>query len=418
MKKLLSILVIISTTLVMHGCWGYSDPDQTAYVLALGVDEGEENVLTLTAQIAVPKNIAGGGGGGAGGGGGDKSTMIVSVETPTIIGGLNMFGSFLERRPTLKHTKAIVFSSGLARNNMETYLAPLVRYHEFRRNTHILVSDKKAKDIIKDTQPIMEDNPAKYIETLTDSRRHSGFFPESRVNNFYNSAKSIGAEPVAIMAGINEKKIDEIKTNTKKINEGSFIAGKIPREGGNKLEFMGAAVFRDGKMVGEINGQENVVVDMIKNTFREGVYSLPDPNTENKYIILSITSERNTDIKINMKGEVPRINVTVPLDASFLSIQSNIHYEKPDKIKEVEKSLEKTLKGQADKLVKKTQQEFESDIFGFGNEAKSKFLTLQQWKKYNWLENYPNYNINTTFDVNIRRIGLIRDSSKMNEGNS
>ena len=412
MSKLL-YLYLTFALLILPGCWGYKEVDESAFILALGVDKGEENLLNLTAQIAVPKNIAGGGEGG-GGGGGAESTMIVSVETPTILAGLDLLGSFVERRPSLKHTKVIVFSGELAREDMGKYLAPLVRYRQFRRNTFIVISRGKAKELVKNTQPIMEDTPAKYIELLMGASRYTGLFPiSSQVHWFYNAAKSETRQPVAILAAVASNKQD--KETKRRQSAGSYVAGDIPREGGNKIDHMGTAVFRGGRMVGELNGDQTIAMEMIRGNFEEGIFSVPDPNVSEKYILLEAHAERKPVTQISLAGEVPVINVEVPLDAEFLSIQSNIAYERPEAIVEVETAFAQLLERDADKLIRKTQEEFQSDVFGFGEEAKKKFLTWDDWEQYDWLKVYPQVDINVSFNINIRRIGLLRESSPVRE---
>jgi spore germination protein KC len=414
-RKLLKLQLLILALLFIPGCWGYQEVDESAFILALGVDKGREDRLNLTAQIAVPKNIAGGGGeGGGAGGGGAKSTMVVSVETPTILAGLDLLGSFVERRPSLRHTKAIVFSSELAREDMGRYLAPIVRYRQFRRNTFILISRGKARDLVENTQPIMEDNPAKYIELLVGTSKYTGRFPiSSQVHSFYNAAKSQAREPVAILAAVGGDRQEDQVGDDK--SAGGYLAGEIPREGGNKIDLLGTAVFRGGRMVGELTGDETTVMEMINGKFNEGIFSVPDPRVPGKYILLEVHGERKPAVQISLEGEVPVIDVEVPLDAEFLSIQSNISYEQPGAIGEVEDAFARLLQEDTAVLIRKTQEEFRADIFGFGEEARKKFLTWPQWEQYKWLEVFPLAQVNVEYKINIRRIGLLRDSSPVRE---
>ncbi|MTI82881.1 MAG: Ger(x)C family spore germination protein [Firmicutes bacterium] len=411
--KILKLPLLLLMLLLIPGCWGYQEVDESAFILALGVDKGEKNKLNLTAQIAVPKNIAGGGEGG-GGGGGAKSTMVVSVETPTILAGLDLLGTFVERRPSLKHTKAIVFSSELAREGMGRYLAPLVRYRQFRRNTFMVVSRGKAEELVKNTQPILEDNPAKYIELLVGTSKYTGLFPvSSQVHQFYNAAKSEARQPVAILAALGGNKQKD--QAGKKESVGEYLAGEIPREGGNKIDLMGTAVFNGGRMVGELTGNETTVMEMINGRFNQGIFSVPDPRVPEEYILLEARAERRPAVEISLEGQVPVINVEISLDAEFLSIQSNIAYERPGAINEVENAFAQILQRDADGLLRKTQEEFSADVFGFGEEARKKFLTWPEWEQYDWLKVFPQAEVNVNFNINIRRIGLLRESSPVKE---
>ena len=61
---------------------------------------------------------------------------------------------------------------------------------------------------------------------------------------------------------------------------GLITSGRNGRTGGNSLEILGAAVFRDDRLVGEINGDEMTGLMLIRGTFGQANLSLADPLSE------------------------------------------------------------------------------------------------------------------------------------------
>ena len=65
--RIILLAAALALNLFLGGCYGYHEVDESAYILALGLDRGRENIVSVTAQVAVPRNIAGGAEGGGGG---------------------------------------------------------------------------------------------------------------------------------------------------------------------------------------------------------------------------------------------------------------------------------------------------------------------------------------------------------------
>lgn len=125
MKKALSLALLLLLGLILPGCYDYSEPDERAWVLAMGLDKGRQNVLTVTVVIAVPKNIVGGSGGEPTGGGG---FYTVSLEAPTLLSSLELLNAMVDRRADLSHTKWFVFSRELAEESIAPYFGPITRF--------------------------------------------------------------------------------------------------------------------------------------------------------------------------------------------------------------------------------------------------------------------------------------------------
>ncbi|MFZ5898366.1 MAG: Ger(x)C family spore germination protein [Bacillota bacterium] len=402
-RALLTVLVILS----LSGCWNYQEPDEIAWVLALGLDKGRQNVLTMTTVVAVPKAI--GTGGGDGGGSGGQGFFVVSMEVNTILEGLELLNAFVDRRADLSHTAWIVFGRALAEEGIDRYYAPLARFRQFRRNSSILITQGRAADLLKNGKPILEDNVGKYYQLLQQGWRFTEFIPRDTFHDFYIASKTPGVGAVANLVALQDKDEKDIFPNNRPKDKGVYYAGRIPRQGGGRLEIMGGAVFRGGKMVGILDADETGFVKMVRGTFRRTIQAVPDPKHPDKYVIVEVKPRTKAEVNVDVTGNVPRISVRIPLEGDIISIQSGEDYERASRIPLVERSVEGYLNQELRNTIEKTQQ-WGTDVFEFSSKAQRQFFTWKAWKAYDWASRYPNAIVDATVDFRVRRVGLLHET--------
>jgi spore germination protein KC len=408
--RLTTVLIILSILLMITGCYDKREIDELAYPLALGLDIGEADNLRLTLQLAAPLAIGGGGGGGDSGGGGQSETSsIITVDTPSLYSGLNLINNIISKEINLSHAKTIILSRKLAERGITKYFHAIVRGREFRPDVFVVISNCPAEEYLKNVKPTLESNPSKYYELLL-GKKFTSFYPSTRLNDFYFSNESDYIQPVAILSDLGKfKSVDELKSTTfgyssAKGHEGRYEAGNIPIVAKQQNEVMGMAVFKGGKMVGMANGAESVCYHLIKGDYKYSYWTIPDPEEKDKIIVLNIMQRGKPVIKTDIKNK-PFVTVTLDLEGDFTAIQSGKDYESNTGI--IEQATEQMIKDEIMAFLKRTTNEFNSDICGFGRYAKGKFLTWDSWEQYNWFEKYRNTSFNVLVDLRIRRSGLI-----------
>lgn len=423
LRRIALLLILSFSCSGLTGCWDYDEIDETGYVLFLGLDRGVENRLTLTAQIAVPGRISSN---GAGGGGGSDTPIkgqafqVVSVEAPTFTGAFNMMISFVDRRLSLKHTKSVIFSEELAREGIMTYLSVMARFPEFRRSVFISVTRKNsAKEYLEKLTPTLEANPAKNSELAAGAANFLGSIPaEPYFHYFYNDAKSTDSDPTCFLADLQRlipQGAGPSVNPDEWIGEGSYYPGELPRSGGNPREFIGGAVFRDDRMVGEINGNEMTALKLIRGTMKTFTLSVPDPLMPDKMIGVNLQIRKPPQKQIDLNGSVPRLHITVYLEGSLIGMQSSgISYENPNNRQLVEETINQQLNEYMETLVDRAQHEFQADILHLGKTVKHQFRTQQEWVAYDWLNTrFPQAEITVEARTKLRRFGLLRKNAPL-----
>ena len=59
-KGVLLLCLMIPLLLLIQGCWGSQETDETGYILLMGFDKGEKDILKVTYQMAIPHPVEGG----------------------------------------------------------------------------------------------------------------------------------------------------------------------------------------------------------------------------------------------------------------------------------------------------------------------------------------------------------------------
>ncbi|HWI63273.1 MAG TPA: Ger(x)C family spore germination protein [Symbiobacteriaceae bacterium] len=401
-RWLAALLALLLLTLT--GCWDRSELEEEAFVLAIGVDKGQESIYTVTFAIAHPGKMSGGGKGGGGGGGDDKPLMLTSVEAPTVASAISMADSYLSRRVSLRHTKALFMGEELARISGMFTMDEFVRFRQARRTIFYIVTKGKASDFLKGMEPKLEKDPQRFIEQMTYNVRHTGMTPAaSQIQHFVTQVNTGYTQPVTYYAALKEEG-DEKSGKGTSLSESGYTAGELPRTGGPNIELLGGAAFRGEKMIGILNGEDMRMILMLQDKFRRGLFSIQDPHRKDLFVSMEIHQGRPMRMDVDLSGPRPRIHATVTLEGELLSIQSNTDYTEPELQTELEQATVGALEERMQTLIKKTQT-WDTDVIGIGQAMVSKFPTVEAWETYDWPSRYKDVEITADVRYTLRRFG-------------
>lgn len=312
------------------------------------------------------------------------------------------------------HTKFLVVSEEIAKSGLAgEYLAPIARYREIRRNVRVLISKSPAKEFIKENKPFLGKTLSKSMELMVQEWTNTGFFPNITLDDFYDDIKSTYNQPIAILASVTDSsnfKEEGSYWGEAFKSEGDYVAGQLPRIGGNKIELFGTAVFDGDIMVGELNGDETRLMLMARGQFQRGFFTIPDPEISELIVPLDVRPARKPQIKVRLEGNKPVISLKIQLEGDLLAVQSRINYESKELKPMLETAFEKYVKEELDKLIEKCKG-LKADVFRFGGTAARQFATIEDWEQYNWIVQFGKAEVKTEVEFTIRRTGAMLKSS-------
>ncbi|WP_419887935.1 Ger(x)C family spore germination protein [Neobacillus niacini] len=402
--KVLAILVLVS---FLTGCWDRKELEQMSYAIAIGLDFAEgtdlkkRQAVDVTFQFSNPKlNIKGATGQE------DKSDRnIITLTAPDFITAKNTANSFVTRQISFSHAKTIVVSEELAKSEMFLrFISTALKEREVRRETNIIVSEGKASEFIKHNKPEMDIRPHKYYQFIIDRSVETGLVPEASINRFFAITDGDADLFLAITGSISEKKGEKGFHE-----EDQYIAGNVPKNGGNPVQLIGSAVFKEGKMIAKLTGEETRASLLLDNTSKvEDMFvSFTDPLDKKYKVAVRVKKKTATDVKIKKRKGPPKIDVTVPIEIELLSVPSMVDYAGDTKNQRILKNwIAKEIKKNMVPLIEKTQKEFKSEPFYWSLYVRPLFSSTKEYEEWDWSnKNYPFAQIDVSVQVEIIGFG-------------
>lgn len=394
-KKFLYLFLILSICLFsLTGCYDATGIEDLSYAIAIGLDKGENNVLKLSLQLATPSTI----GSSSEGSSQSSTTTITSIECSSITSGINLINGYTSKRVNLSHCKVIVISEELAISGISEYVYTLMDNIEIRPNCNIVVSKCDAIDFLENAKPTLEKLTARYYEAAVNSSEYTGYTANVELIDFYSALKSASIEPIAILAGINTNETHLESEYINKFNiDSSYKASQTPIKDKTSLEYTGIAVFKNDKLVGELNGLESVCYSILSNKLDNCMITIQNPISFNNSIDIYLNYKIRPKITVKMVNLTPYINIDLAFNAYIASPDNSSEHSSPDSLEIIGNAASKYLKEQIAAFSYKTSKDFKCDIVGFGKYAIINYLTSEDWQNSNWLNNYQN----SVFDINV-----------------
>ncbi|SES15082.1 germination protein, Ger(x)C family [Gracilibacillus ureilyticus] len=411
MKKTFLLLCFL---FIMAGCQDRIELEQQSYVIAIGIDSTDDKgTYEFTYQMANPEV-----GSAAGQGGSEEpATETVTVQGSDILSATFTANSFVSKKLTLDHTKVIVVSEETARSDdFIRVIQSASRTPQVRRQVQMIVSKEKASDFINNNKPLLETRPHKYYQTMLTRAIETGIVPEATLHRFFQITEGDADLFLGIYATTE-------KSDQKSASEGAedkYIAGEIPQIGGSPTQFMGSAVFKEGKMIDIITGEETRLAHALDPTLRMEGYlaTVPDPMMPDYRVSYEYSQAEMPKIDIHYHKDKPTtINVEIEFQIEVIAIPSLVEYTQNVAYrKKLEKEVVTRLEQNTKALIEKSQKEYRSDPFYWSLYVRKYFKDIPSYEKADWHKKiYPNAEINVTYTLDKLEFGKMINDSKLDE---
>ncbi|MDF2634408.1 MAG: germination protein Ger(x)C family [Pelosinus sp.] len=394
--------ILLGIGMLLSGCNGARESEEVAYIVAIGIDKAEqEGIIKVTYQIAKP-NVEGSKGEG------EKDTVLITNSAVSIAESLNLLNSTTSLTPSMSHVKVLVVGQELARRGLADMWGSLKRYREYRGSMFVLVARGTARDFLEANKPSFNISASKYFETMLDSGVETGYYLRTSFHQFYIRLKSNSAQSYATLVDIStlsgKGEIATPKVPGGKID--GYVAGDIPLQGGNPIEFAGTAIFNGDKMVGILSTTETRMLAMLLGDYTHGFLTVEDPLDPKYFLNVLMRLGSAPKIKVTLEDGHPVIHVKMLLEGEITNLPSGINYEQTPYLNLLEKQVNTVLQQEMLNMIQHTQ-ELKSDVAGFGYYLRPSFTNYQEYLKYPWHEQYGQAIVNVTINTKVRRTGLM-----------
>lgn len=376
------MLVLAIIVSLLSGCWNRIEVNDIAIVTAIGLDLIEDDMIRLSLQVAIPTKLGPTGGGK--GGGKERSTFVISEKGATVSEAYRNLQMKLSRRVFFSQSSVLLIGEALARRGITNIIDFYARFNQPRMNSFIMFTKGYASEVIKNI-PILESISAE--ETKELAKLSVGV--KVYVRDFLNMLLTDGFEPFAP-----EYKLTRLEVDTKD------EIGKIQL-------INGAAVFKKDKLIGWMNETETRGILWLRNEIEGGVISIKIPKNKGGGIISFDIIRAETKLLPILKNGQLKLTVKVTSEMIVTENYSKVVLLNQKNLEEIQKSIEKEITTRIKLVVNSAQNEFQSDIFGFGQAVYRKYP--KAWNtvyKKNWDQDFPKLEVKIHSKVYVRRIGL------------
>jgi spore germination protein KC len=395
-KTVCKLWLVFMNIFLLTGCWDRRELEDKAYVIGLGLDRSKiEGKIKVTMLLANPEVGSMQGGGGST----EKPREIISFDAIDFIAARGTANTIVSRVISYDLLKIIVVSEEFAKDpEFFPILYDAAYDKEIRMNTYVAISKEKASQYFLNNRPKMETRPHKYYQYMVEHGIQNGLIPNSTLFRFFKTVDR-GTDLFLAMNTTAKKEHPQIR------GEDNYYAGQVNASGElDDTQFMGSVVFRNGRMVGKLTGQETNIVNTLDDTtnIQDFIIDIPNPFPGTiKQMAVRVMKRENNKVKMNLKGPRPKITITLPLKFEVMSNPTNVNFNKEKNREILKKQIARHFKIEHEKLLKKTQEKFKGVPYPLSLDANKYFATNQELEKFNWTKSYVNAIISVKPEVEI-----------------
>lgn len=363
------LVIAFSCLFLLTGCYDSREIEERAIVLAIGIDQINEDEVAVTVQIPIPMNIAGGST-GSGGGSEGESVKIISTTGRTFFEALERLRYQMSEKMFFGQTMILAVNKKLAKHGLENVLDALRRMPQIRRLLYpIVIEEGSAAQFLK-VKTDMEKVPAVYIDRMITSEKRLDYVSDYTLGHFYDDLYHKAKQPTMLTMKV--KGDNKITITGIAPFRGTHLAGMLgERDMVNVLRFGKGKV--GGGMTFSVKGGDDIA-------------SFSPENVDTSYSYSLKNGKVHANIDVFIEGELREI--TFPYDLS--------------KTEKLEDGFERVLREQSLATVRKLQA-YNTDIIDLG--ARLRSFHYDMWKQVDWEKAFPEAKVNIDYEVKIRRTG-------------
>ncbi|WP_055665970.1 Ger(x)C family spore germination protein [Desnuesiella massiliensis] len=383
-NKIILLIILILVSINITGCWDYVELNQREVITAIGIDKGEEpGTIVVTMQSIIPYRIST----PLKPSTSETATHVVSVTGKSFSDALVRYKQITSKNPYFQQSRVFIIGEEAARDGVISFMNPILRSIEYRTRGWLLVAKGKASDILQ-RQVDVSKISADYILDLMNSSNYMATVPVETAHEFIKDVSVKTLSPVTA-------KIEAIKSE-----DNHFDIG-----------YSGSAVFKKDKLIGWLDMHETKGLLWITGKFKRGIMATGYTKTANGILTQKVIKGKAKIIPKITNGKI-KIIIDIYEEGLIGENDSNIEMNSTEAINSFENQFEMEIKKQVEACLKRVQQEYKTDVFGFGEEIHKKLP--RQWKeiKDSWEEIYPGVNIEVNAKVKLRATGKIIDPIK------
>lgn len=421
MRRTIGCLGVLVCVLLVGGCFDRLELNELAVANMMGLDLTEDGRIRVSLQLVVPSVLTNPGG-ESGVGGLDAAFYVVDAVASSISEALQKIQSKVSRRLFTSHIRVVIIGERLARAGIAPILDGLLRLREMRITMDVVVVQGEAFDLLR-VNPRFSRLPATALSTLLFQR----VVPARTVREVAIALMQRGKDPFVPWIGIAQR----------------TQAFDADQSSGQEFELLGAGIFQADRLVGFVSlsdaaglswlvGEVPQFVEPVEWPAQsphvqeedkdrdqhplEGAIdgdappgSGPDATgSEMRDVAQIVAIVRQGAIRFRTEEREGKVVVAVDVrvNEDIQLNQAGLDLTDPSLIPPLEDLLARALEAQMRSMLHKAQEEFQADVFGFGELIHRNHPELWRKLKDAWHVYFPELEVEISVEVIVRRTGL------------
>ena len=408
-KNKLVLIFLFAASVLLSGCYDDREIDETGYIIAVGIDTSDDGDYKYTFQFSAPLAASSGGEEDDD----EPSGKMFDAENPTVNNVVvkaqnfyvakNMLNNFLSKNIDMSHLKLIVFSYDMEKDGFMRHSQLLQYEREVRPHTKLAVAEDSAEAFIRSVNPELEANTSKYYELMA-LRSNNIYAPEKELRDFTDESSTMCKSSVLPLACV----LEYTSSADFKMSEEErkpWVDAEGARVSTSRSDLRGMAVFKDRELLGKMDADSALIYNIMMRDVKYCTVSIRNPNNENEIMTLGISIPKKAAYKIDRNGGKTHITARMTLNAEFIGEQLPTGFDTYD---EMYGYAEKIISGKISDFLYSLSDDFGADILNIGKCIRGRYLTIRDWEKANWEEEFKNAEFGA--EVKLRHTGAESDA--------
>lgn len=374
----------------LTGCWNRREVNDLGIAVALGIDKQDNGNYLVSVQLLNPGEVS-----SAQSTGYDTPVTTYSASGKIIFEALRKLTQQLPNKVYLAHLRMIIIGEEVAREGIYKPIDFLSRDPEMRTDFYVVVTKDNTANEVLEVLTSYEKIPAnKLFDSLESSSETWAATGKVKLNELMDDIVSEGTQPILTAVKILGDP-----------DEGKTPENVLTTAPNAILSYDGMAAFRKNKLIGWLNEDESKGLNYIKGNVKNTIVVT---EIEDGQVGVEVTNTQ-CEITPHVKNGNPTIDVKITGKANVADVNTRLDLMNEHIFNEIEEKTNADIKDTIRQAVEKAQNDFESDIFGFGERIHK--TDPQKWEKLKkeWADVFPDAAVNITVDIQVKRAGTITD---------
>lgn len=365
-------LILLLVVFVLTGCsLPTGEVENQAYALVLGIDR---TVGGIELTIRIPR-IGHSGDSNSDSEASGRPYLVLAAAGESYAQALEHLHWASARELNLSHVKLIVVSEALAYD--EAFRELISRVAETRHlytTAGFVVCEGSARAFIEGQETILG---AHLSSELTAQFRHyaaHGYIPRATFAELYYATRACYSDPTGIWGFMDAGERPAAATITgdaDKLNADTLTA--------SDRQYLGTALFRDGRMVGRLSARETLYLDLLTGRVESFTFDV----NGSACALSTLTGPRRS---VRFDGDRVTLEARLSLTAEDSANRALLD------------RVEEALALELEALVRRCQT-LGVEPFGFAERAAMRFPTYARWLAFDWRERFSQANVDISVEI-------------------